>query len=158
MTIWKCLLSIANVRQPDRVVAGVTAALVLLCNIYCACGGAVSGGSTPCHDVAAAAPASCGAHCHEPSPDAPGPSETQQPGGAPAGHTGCGHCDPVLSVSEQSTTKAKLDPVEWDAAFLPLFIPSAEAPSADLPATASGKLLPLVPAATLLSLHCALNT
>lgn len=155
----KRLLSIALVGQTGRRgVAGLTAAFMLLCNLYCACGGTLPGSSTACHDAAQSASAPCSAHCDEHAPDSRGPSEPEEPKGAPPGHTGCAHCNPLVSLSETSASKAALHSLEWDTAFLPL-VTSLSGPYFFGPsASPSGNLLPSVPAATLLSLHCALNT
>ena len=154
------LLSIAVVGNAGRrVVGAVTAAFVLLCSVYCACGGPPALPGRLAHGAKPAAAASCSAHCHDQERT---PAEQSEHGGKPRGeqpgHTGCGHCNPALSIIESSSASAASYSPEWAPAWFPLpasrveILTVVSAPSAD------GDLPPPTSAPTLLNLHCALNT
>jgi hypothetical protein len=143
-------------------VGSATAAFVLLCSIYCACGDTGSAATASCH-VSEAARAPQRAHCHgDADPTCSGPHDPHSPGRPDRqnGHHdsgGCGHCKRTLTTADSA--KAHLAPL-FACAFTPLtacVIPLHEQAAPHTP-TCSGDLPPPQGPATLLGLHCALNT
>lgn len=137
----------------------MTAAFVLLCSVYCACGGVVSAGLGPvAGQPERQAAAGCTAHCHDHG-GTPGPSEHD---GAPdrgqSGHAGCGHCNPVLSVIEPTSDPVAVHAPAWAAPALLVPGSPVQAQLIRLALAANQDLPPPTSAPTLLSLHCALNT
>ena len=153
-------LSIAVVGSAGRrAVGAVTAAFVLLCSVYCACGGLPAVPGLLSREAEQRSAAACSAHCHD---QGGAPAEPSEHGGIPrgeqSGHTGCGHCNPVLSVLESSGGSATVHSPEWAPAWFPLPGSRVELRSVVSAPSADGDLPPPRSAPTLLSLHCALNT
>ena len=136
----------------------MTAAFVLLCSVYCACGGVApprlghSAGQPERQ-----APADCTTHCHNHG-EAPAPSDHDgTPGSGQSGHTGCAHCHPVLSILESSGGPSTLHALIWSATVLLAPSPPVEVRANILALVVNQDLPPPASAPTLLSLHCALN-
>ena len=156
-------LSIGVVQQIGRrIVGSLTAACVLLCSIWCACGDADAAATDKGHVSARETPTSQH-HCHG-RPGSAGEgnrndSDRKAPesGGKQRGNGGCGHCEPTLAKAEQ-----KASTPGWPRAFSVDLVQCAIATLcgqtvSHLPSW-SGDLPPPLPQPTLLSLHCALNT
>ena len=135
----------------------VTAAFVLLCHVYCACGGPhASAVATTARADATSGMPSC--HAHH---GGKGPSKNGKP--AAPGHRSeapCEHCKPAQTAdSGDAKNPSALKPsVVPSPPFAPWAWTDGLAPAtAGLPAILVG-LPPPQPANTLLRLHCALNT
>ena len=153
-------LSIAVVGSTGRrAVGGVTAAFMLLCSVYCACGGLPALPVLLTSEAEPGTSAPCSAHCHDHARTAPEQSEHGgTPRGEQPGHSGCGHCNPVLSILESSSGSAALHTLESAPAWFPLPVSTVEVHSVRSPPSVHGDLPPPASPPTLLSLHCALNT
>jgi hypothetical protein len=156
-------LSIGVVKQVGRQVVGsVTAACVLLCSIYCACGAAGAAATDDCHVSAAETPRSQH-HCHG-HPSSPveashsgSEGKAPEPGGKQDSGAGCGHCEPTLAkVEQKASTPGFFGTFSVDLAPCAIATLSDQTVS-HLP-PCSGDLPPPLLQPTLLSLHCALNT
>ena len=139
----------------------MTAAFVLLCSVYCACGGVVPAGHGPVpgrteRQTAAACTAHCHGHDHGRTPAQSEPDGP--PGSGHSGHAGCGHCNPVLSILELSSGLSTPHAPAWAAAVLLVPCPAVEMQSIRPAYSINQDLPPPTSAPTLLSLHCALNT
>lgn len=140
-------LNIAVVGSASRrvvgVVGGVTAAFMLLCSVHCACGGlpALPGPLTSKAEPGTSA--SCSTHCHD---HARTTTEQSEHGGPPRGeepgHSGCGHCNPVLSILESSNGSATLHTLELAPAWYPLPGSAIEVHSVRSPPSVHGDLPP----------------
>ena len=153
-------LSIVMMRQvARRMVAGVTAAFVLLCSVYCGCD---AGGANPtlaCHMAQLGPGAANVPPCHRADSPSSGEHEPQSP--LPLHHEGkeCRHCQPAATGAEpaKASTHLTQSAAPLALAALPAFIrPHDQAPP-HLPVV-HGDLPPPNQQSTLLSLHCALTT
>jgi hypothetical protein len=130
-------------------VACVTAAFVLLFNVYCACAHSAAAG--PHDDGGGNDLPPCHAHRAAGTHGTPSQSPT------PTGKLPCQHCKSAFA-SETAKQAAPLQPFlpAWGVATTPAEVVQLAAASHDVALALD--LPPPRPAASLLSLHCALNT
>jgi hypothetical protein len=141
-------------RRPCQITACLMPVVVLLCSVYCACGGHFSfGGSEPVPQRKASTSRShCSphqSHCdeHDSQPDR---RHDQKPG--------CGHCESTVAVLP--TKVGGIDPptaVPFAIAALALVSVGESTSVAVVPALRPGGLSPRVHDASLLGQHCALT-
>jgi hypothetical protein len=144
-----------------QLVGSVTAVMVLLCSVHCACGSSVH---RPCDANDAAPTGTLTPHCHGHHDD-----EDELHGDAhrsesqPCHHDGhdgsCRNCQPALSAESGNKTLTDLTPHGCLFGALVL-IPTVQPLDSLLLIRSAiyGDLPPPTPAPTLLSLHCALTT
>lgn len=139
-------------------VAGVTAAFVLLCSVYCACDAGAAGAAPACHVALQAAADADVPPCHG-SGGAPAGGH-ERPSPLPLHHEGqeCRHCQPAVTGVEagKGSTELALSPTALPLIAVPAFILPPETPRHL--SVALGDLPPPNQQSTLLGLHCALNT
>ena len=148
-----------------RIVGVITAAGVLLCSIYCACGDAAhhSLNAAEAHLAASGHSEQRHRHCHaHPAAAAlrhgvAGHDGAPTPCRHPDGGNGCGHCDASLGRAEQASP-ALVAHALVPSGFAPWAVATLrEQMASHLPAC-SGDLPPPPGQPTLLNLHCTLNT
>lgn len=141
-----------------QLVAGLTAASVLLCSVVCACGGTEH---QPIGPAVAAAVGEAGPHCHG-SSNKPAGRHRDGHGKAPSGdndHRSCRHCQSTATLySGGGGGGIDFKPLAQGFAALPFVLvgPFARPATAADPRSVLGDLSP-PGRPTLLSLHCALN-
>lgn len=151
------------VNLPQQLVGGVTAAFVLLCHVYCACGGSPeaafrSGAAGQTVKQPVAQPAESHAHCHGHR----GHEKAEQPEENPCKSEDdptCRHCKQIVAAEFGGNASAPLGPSDGLAIFLPSSPPLRiiASPFEQLRLNA-GNHLPPISCCSLLRLHCALNT
>ena len=142
-------------RLPCQLTACLMPAVVLLCSVYCACGGqlALPDRHAAAEPTVPAAHPHCSRHQGEPGRHEPRPSGHHE-----SEHSGCGHCGSTVAVPP--TKAGGIDPpatVLLDVAALALAPLGDSTSLAVIPGLRPGDLPPRVCDASLLGLHCALT-
>lgn len=144
-------------------VASLTAAFVLMCSIYCACGDASSAADASCH-TAQAAEAQQQPHCHGHAASVPAGHAAQGGGNQRDSNPhhgdegGCGHCKRTVTTINSVKAHSGLLPDVASFDVVAVCVVLAQGQTALHIPACSGDLPPPQGLATLLSLHCALNT
>ena len=142
-------------RLPCQITACLMPAVVLLCSVYCVCGGHFSLGSSDSVPDRKALPAHphCSGH-HNPSDrHEPQPDERHD-----QNRSGCGHCDSTVAVPP--TKLSGVDPpaaVPFDIAALAVVSVGESSSVAVVTGLRPADLPPRVCDASLLGQHCALT-